>query len=774
MNAEIPGRGPAPRTFPLSLLLLALILLPAPAARAQDTGAIAGTVLTPDGRPASGVAVSVPDAARRLETDENGAFRFEGIAPGRHLVVADGGRLGRAVETAEVAPGSVAELALALRIASHSEELVVTGFAEARSPLDLATATTVLSGDELQLRLGSSLGETLEQEAGITSTFFGPGASRPVIRGQTGDRVRMLEGGIGVGDASAISPDHAVTADPGLAEQIEVIRGPATLLYGSSAIGGAVNVVDQRIPTYRAAEPIRGTVDLRGGTVADERSGSIALDGGAGRFAWHLDALARDADDYEIPGFARVEDEHGEEEGEEHEAEENPRGFVPNSAVESEAARIGGSWFFGDAGFFGISVGGFDSLYGLPVGGHGHEEGQGEEGEAEEDEVIRIDMEQRRLDLRAERTRPFGTFSGLKVRVGATDYQHLELEGNEVGTLFRNDAVEGRFELIQKRRGRSSGSFGLQLSSRDLEAIGEEAFVPPTTSDSWAIFTFQEIRSGDLRWQLGGRWESQRIDVAPGFPDRDHAGLSASLGVVWDLAERWSLAGSAARAVKLPAAEELYSEGLHVATQAFEIGDTELDEETSLGLDLSLRRTEGRVTGELTLYRQDFDDYVFQAFTGDQEEGFPVVLYSQQDAEFAGVELKARVELWERDSRHLHLRLMGDLVEAELADGGNLPRIPAARLGAGLHYHGGPIDGMVEVRRTFDQDDVAVNETSTGGYTFVNASFGYRFTFGNQLLDVLVRGRNLTDEEARSHTSFLKEIAPLPGRDVAVSLRLWF
>jgi iron complex outermembrane recepter protein len=777
MNLRFPRRdfGPfGPRPALLSVyLLLASSFAPA---SAQGTGAIAGTVLDADGEPAAGVEVSLPDSAQRSETAADGAFRFEGVAPGRRLVIAEGGRRGRAVGTADVDPGDTAELTLTLRIASHSEEVVVTGFAEARSPLDLATATTVLSGDELRLRLQSSLGETLEQEAGVSSTFFGPGASRPVIRGQSGDRVRMLEGGIGVGDVSAISPDHAVTADPGLAEQIEVIRGPATLLYGSSAIGGAVNVVDQRIPSYRASEPLRGTVDLRGGTVADERSGSVALDGGRGRFAWHLDALVRDADDYEIPGFARLEEIHAGEDEEEHEEEAGPRGFVPNTAAESEAARLGGSWFFGDAGFVGVSVGGLDTLYGIPAGGHGHE---GEEGPVEEEEggeeTIRIDMQQRRFDLRGERTRPFGAFTGLKVRIGATDYEHVELEGDEVGTLFLNDSFEGRFELVQKRRGRSSGSFGLQLSSRDLEVIGEEAFLPPTTTDRWALFTFQEIRVGErLRWQLGGRWESQQIDVPPGFPDRDHDGLSASLGLVWDVAEKWSLAGSAARAVKLPAAEELYSDGLHVATLAFEIGDPDLDEETSLGLDLSLRRTEGRVTGELTVYRQDFDDYIFQAFTGADEEGFPVVLYSQQDAEFTGAELKARVELWKRENRHLHLRLMGDLVDAELADGGNLPRIPGARLGAGLHYHSGPIDGMVEVRRTFDQDDVALNETPTDGYTFVNASFGYRFTFGSQLLDLLVRGRNLLDEEARSHTSFLKDVAPLPGRDVAVSLRLWF
>jgi iron complex outermembrane receptor protein len=224
----------------------------------------------------------------------------------------------------------------------------------------------------------------------------------------------------------------------------------------------------------------------------------------------------------------------------------------------------------------------------------------------------------------------------------------------------------------------------------------------------------------------------------------------------------------------MPAPEELFSDGAHVATRSFEIGDPTLGEESALGLDVSLRRTKGKLTGELTLFRNDFEDYIYPAFTGGEEDGFPVVLYTQEDADFVGAELKARVELLERNGHHLHLRLFGDTVEAELASGGNLPRIPSARLGAGFDYHGGRLNAMVEVRQVFDQDDVAVNETPTDSYAMVNASVGYRFVFGSQLLDVLLRGRNLTDEEARSHTSYLKEVAPLPGRDVSLSMRLWF
>ena len=333
--------------------------------------------------------------------------------------------------------------------------------------------------------------------------------------------------------------------------------------------------------------------------------------------------------------------------------------------------------------------------------------------------------------------------------------------------------MESRVELVQKRRGPSSGSLGLQYSDRDFEAIGAEAFIPGTVTERWALFTFQEIEAGPLTWQLGARFEDQESDPI-NLGAVSSSGLSASVGLVWKLNDTWSLSSSLAQSTKLPAPEELFSDGVHVATQTFEIGNPNLDEEVGLGLDLSLRKAGGRLTGELTLFRQDFDDFIFQAFTGEEIEEVPVVRYSQANAELTGAELKARVELFESDGNHLHLQLIGDVVEAELDRGGYLPRIPPLRLGAGLHYHSERWSAMAEVRWVDDQTDVATNETPTDGYTFLNASVSHRFIFGNQILDLLLRGRNLTDEDARAHTSFLKNAAPLPGRDVSLSLRFWF
>ena len=809
-------------------LTLALSLFSGAHLAAESNGSLTGHVVPTHDHDFILSTARIPDLGLRVDVASDGSFRFDSVRPGRYVVEVRVPSLGVAVDQVEIRPGETTEVELTLKAGSHSDEIVVTGTAEARSPLDLASPTVSLSGAELERLQASSLGETLSGEPGISSTFFGPGASRPVIRGLTGDRVRMLEGGIGTGDASGISADHAVTADPAQADRIEVIRGPATLLYGSSAIGGVVNVLDERIPTTRSDGEFHGNIELRAGTNADERGASIGLDGGGGNWAWHVDALVRESDDYEVPGFARVEgdehdehdddehddDEHDDDHGDEHdddEHEEPPFGFVPNTDIDTQGGRVGATYFFGDRGFLGVSVSGFETDYGLPGGlehaEHGdehddehdddehedehddehdddeHDDDHGDEHDDHGDEhddhgdvPVRIDMEQRRFDLRGQVNRPFAGIEALKVRFGITDYEHVELEGGEDGTFFFNEAFEGRIEAVQTRRGGHGGSFGLQYLDRDLEAIGAEAFLPPTTTSRWSVFTLQEVESGPVLWQLGARFESQDVDpsAASGFRSVSHDGVSGSAGMVWKATDVVSFAASLARSVKLPAAEELFSNGPHIASQAFEIGDPTLGEESGLGLDLSLRWKSDRVQGEVTAFHQDFSDFIYQAFTGEVEDGFPVVLYSQDDAEFTGVELKSRFELWAQDQHHLHLRLTGDLVDAELDSGDNLPRIPPMRFGAGLHYHSEIWNASVEAQWTDDQDDLAENETPTDGFTMVHASLSYRFLLRNQIIDLMVRGRNLTDEEARSHTSFLKDVAPLPGRDISFALKFQF
>ena len=332
------------------------------------------------------------------------------------------------------------------------DEVVVTGVPHQRAPGELAQSVTVVTGDELDRSRAATLGETLAGQVGVSSSYFGAGASRPIIRGLAGARVRMLEDGIDSMDVATVSDDHAVTVDPLAADQIEIFRGPTTLLYGSGAVGGVVNTVTTRIPMRAPDDGFEGAVELRGDTAADASSGAVRFDAGGSRFAWHFDAVRRDSDDYEIPGFARVVPEVG-----------DVGGVLANSAAESAAAAFGAAWL-GDSGFFGASVNAFDTLYGVP----------GEEGEP-----VRIDLKQRRLDVRGAWMELAGFVEAVTLRIGRTDYEHVELEGDEVGTRFANDGTEARVELEHRAFGAWQGAFGVQLSQRDFAAVGAEAFVPP-------------------------------------------------------------------------------------------------------------------------------------------------------------------------------------------------------------------------------------------------------------------------------------------------------
>ena len=737
-----------------------------------QAGSIAGTVTSQAG-PVQDAVIRLVELRRQTRVGGDGTFRFERVPAGTWLLEATSPSAGAAVERVVVPGGGTAEITFALDITIHREEIVVTASPDVRSTYEIAQPTSVLSGEELQRRIQPTLGETLSREPGVTSTFFGQGASRPVIRGLGGDRIRVLESGIGSGDASTTSPDHAVSLDPLAAERIEVLRGPATLLYGSSAVGGVVNVIDDRIPDSLSDQRISGTVELRGGSGAEERGGIASVNGSLGRIAWHADVLRRETDDYEIPGFAESEILRSLE-GSEGEEEEEAFGVLPNSATETESGTVGFSWV-GDDGFLGVSVRDFDTLYGIP-GGHHHEEGEEGEEEEEEEAGVRVDLEQRRYDLRGGIDRPFGLFRGASLRFGTTDYEHRELEGAEVGTRFLNDSWEGRLELLQKQLGSLTGSFGFQALSRDFEAIGEEAFVPPTRTDSWAAFTFQEIARGGWRFQLGARFESQDVSAeTEGIDDRSFDDLSGSFGVVRRFGEDYSLGLSIARSTKLPNAEELFSNGPHIATNAFEIGDPSLQEETSLGADLTLRKVSGRLTGEVTLFANRFDDYIYESLTDEEEDGLPVFRYVQQDAEFRGAELTGVWAAWHGEPHHFDVEFGADFVRAELRDSGDpLPRIPPRRYRLGVHYRGDRLDGLVEGIRVEEADRVAAFELPTEGYTLLNASLGYRFFTARAVYELLLRGTNLTDEEARNHVSFLKDLVPLPGRDVSLALRMTF
>jgi iron complex outermembrane receptor protein len=665
----------------------------------------------------------------------------------------------------------------------HLDEFVVTASPYTRAQHEIAAPTSVLAGPRLAQALQPTLGETLAGQPGVASTAFGPGASRPVIRGLGGDRIRVLQRGVGTLDASVTSPDHAVTLEPLLVERIEIVRGPATLLYGGSAIGGVVNVIDDRIPAQRPASAYSGRVEARVGSAAEERAAAAVVRGQAGAFAFHLDGFSRETDDLRIPGYAETEALREEEHDEDEPA---ARDRLPGSATRTSGAGLGFS-YLADRGHLGFSYSGLGSVYGVP--GHAHHEHEEAHdihslreplraaGDEHGDEAVSIDLDQRRWDLHGELREPAQGFRAARLQFGSADYLHRELEGDEVGTTFTNRAVEGRLELLHEPVGGFEGALGFQYGRSDFAAAGDEAFLPPTLTRQHALFLFEETTRGAATWQLGARVEDQKVSPEPGtgLAAAAHTSASFSGGLVWQLGAGWSVAASAARSERAPNAQELFADGPHAATRSYEIGDPGLGTERAVGLDLSLRRRTGPVTGALTVFTTDFSGYIFEQATGREEDGLDEYEYVQRDARFRGAELELTVHLHEATGQLADLRFMADTVRADNRDSGRpLPRITPTRVGAGLDLQRGDLGLTVDVRHGFEQDRTAPGETVSPAYTTVGASVVWRLRLFGSSAELFVRGTNLTDETVRVHTSFLKDVAPLAGRDLTAGVRLSF
>lgn len=748
--------------------VVVLLVAASPAATAAEPGTITGSVTSAGGDQATDTRVTLVELRLSVFVDAEGRYRFDDVPPGEYHLQAVSRQFGSSVREVDFR-GGLATVDMSLDVSPHRERIIVSA-AHDRGSDEVAQPVGVMDRTELSEALAPTLGETLDGQAGVSSSYFGPGSSRPVIRGQGGGRISVLEGGLGTGDASTTSPDHAVASDPIAAERIEILRGPATLLYGSTAVGGVVNIIDQRVPDYVPRDGLAGHVDLRYGGAADEAAGSMAFDGGAGRFAWHADGLLRDTDDYDIPGYAVRGDPT------------SAYGRLPNSSLESEGGTLGASWV-GERGFVGGSLRTFDTNYGIPAAIEGDAAARG----AAAGDGLRIDLEQVRGDVRGAFRRD-GAFHEIRFAVGATDYEHRELEGGVVGTRFLTDTLDARVEA-RHERGRWGGVLGAQLGSRSLEAIGDEAFVPASDTDGAALFALQDLHAGDLRWEFGARLERQRVDTpdlatpAPGVCGdrraRDFTGTSGSAGLAWLPGRVVALSASLAYTERLPSAEELYSCGAHAATQSFEIGDPELGDERSLGVDVGLRAREGRVTGELTLFANRYDDYVLALPTGAEVDGLPVFAFGQTDTEFVGAELTAVVKIVHAGEQHLDLEVQGDWVRAtERASGDDLPYITPARWGASLRWDGEAWYAAAQVRRVGSASRAIVSAFDvadrTDAYTTVDARVGYRFASRGLVHDVMVRGSNLGDEEARNHTSRLRDLVPLPGRGVEAVYRLTF
>jgi len=671
----------------------------------------------------------------------------------------------------------------------------------------LARPVDVLAGERLDEQKAGTLGDTVAKLPGVQSTFFGPGVGRPIIRGQEGPRVAVLSNGMGNMDASTVSADHATSIEPFLADQIEVLKGPATLLFGSGAIGGAVNVVDGRIARDLPDRPLSGRAELRGNSVNDERSGMFRLDGVNGNWVLHVDGLVRNGDDYRIPGYAVIDglEDHSGHDHEEGDTDEPRRGTLDNSSIRTRAGGVGATWL-GEGGYFGASASTYRTNYGIPNGAHvhadhdhDHDHDHGDEEEEGEEHDVRIDMVQNRFEAKGGIYNPVSFLKNINLRTAYTDYEHVELEGGTPSTRFTNRGIEGRLEAVQQQIGGWDGAFGLQFGNSDFGARGEEAFVPDTNTRNLGLFVLQEKQFGPFKLELGGRHDQVKLDPTGEYRARTFDATNLSAAGIWKLNDAVDLRFGVDGSERAPTNEELYAAGAHIATRSLEIGDANLKTERGQRVELGIHTHSDRLDFSASIYQTRFKDFIYLADTG-VVESLPVRLWTQQDATFKGAEAEALVHLFEGNSGDWDLRVFGDYVKAELdgsgsrsvdiavphgdhnhnytvdlANSGYLPRISPARVGADLRWSRDGWRASVGAVRYSSQKDTAQNEDPSAGYTLVDAHFAYRWDRSDSnSYEVFLDGNNLTNREARAHTSLLRDYSPLPGRGVAFGIRAYF
>ncbi len=664
------------------------------------------------------------------------------------------------------------------------KEIVVT--APFLERLDILAGTSAVSGEVLAEKTRAQLGDILTSLPGVSATSFSPGASRPVLRGYQGNRVAVLTDGIGNIDVSNTSADHAVTIDTLTVERIEVLRGPAVLLFGGQAVGGAVNALDKRIPRSVPKEAVHIDALAGYGSAAKDWSGGASIDVPLGdRVVVHVDGSYRNSDDLRSGGFIlspnlrsetlSLADEE-EAEGHAEEAAElrgvaSQRGRIPNSAVETWTA-AGGIAFIDDGGNLGLSYSIYDTNYGVPArpgAGHAHAEGDGEE-----EAPVTIGLRQYRLDFRGEVELGEGLFDKLRLRAGYADYTHTEFEGDEIGTLFNSEGIEARAEVVQNDQGGWRGASGVQYQSRDFEAIGAEAFVPPNKTRAYGLFTLQEFKFGALDAEVALRFDTAELRADTIGITRAFNNFSAAAGLGYNIGDL-KIGANISRTGRAPSVEELFSNGPHIATQAFEIGDPTLRSERAWNGELYARYDGTGTEFSATFYTNRFDNFIFEAETGGEEDGLPIFQYFQNDAKVWGVELQGSARLGSFGGFDLGIDGVADYTRAKISGGGgNAPRIPPLRLLGGVELTSGAFDLRGEVEWSDDQNRTAAFETPTEGFTLVNASATWRPFGRDRNIALIASANNIFDVEARRAASFTKDFVPLSGRDFRVTARLSF
>jgi iron complex outermembrane recepter protein len=655
-----------------------------------------------------------------------------------------------------------------------SKDIIVTApFERARG--DVLSGTSVVTGDKLTAALRPSIGETLARQPGVSATSFGPTASRPVLRGFQGERIRVLTDGIGSIDVSNTSVDHPVAINPLTADRIEVLRGPAALLFGSSAIGGVVNVIDSRIPRRVPSEAFHLDGIASYGSAANERSGGGEFDLPLGKFVLHIDGSYAKTGDLRTGGFIlapALRVQAG--------ASTDPairrlatlRGDLPNSASRTWDV-AGGASYIDDGGSIGFAVSRYESRYGIPV--------RFSLDPTIDAEQVSIDAKQTRVDARAEVNTGGGFLDKIRFRGSFADYAHDEIdETGAIGTTFLNQGWEGRLELVQATRGGWQGASGAQFAVRDFDVIGDEAFVPKNTTNSFGLFTLQSIDAGKFKGEIGARYERTRVAsevnavIGNAALSRRFDAFSASIGGSYELFAPVRLGVSLSHTERAPSAEELFANGPHAGTQAFEIGNPDFRIERSNGVEVSLRAKGDGFEASLAGYYSRFKNFIYEDQTGAVIDDLPVFQFRQADADYWGVEGELTATLFHAGPFTFNADVLGDFTRATIRSAGGkaaAPRIPALRLLGGIEAQSDALDGRVEVEWVDRQARLAAFETATAGYTMVNASLAWRPFGKGQGTSVVLSANNILDVEARRHASVLKDYAPLAGRDVRVSVR---
>lgn len=810
---------------------IALTIAAALHSATAQANTISGVVKDPKGQPVANAEVDVIGAAAKTRTDEFGRFTLRNVPVREVELHLAARRFGHSNVKLSVPAAGLTDVELQLTPSSF-EIIDVTASPLHASVTESALPVSVLAGDRLKMQQTTSLGDTLSKEVGVHSNFHGGVTSSPIIRGLDGPRVLIMQNGLDAGDASRIGPDHSVATETSTATQIEVLRGPATLFYGSGAIGGVVNVVDDRIPTDSTPRA-EWLTELQSVDSAKLVAGSLV--NGNQDYAVYLDGFWRDSINYKAPhDWMHCQDEHDHDHDHADEHDEHGR-RIANTFSTSKGFTVGGSRLL-DNGFVGLSYGRLEREYGIPGHSHG-----GEEDHAEHDEeLVYADKKQDRLQLQSELFFDNPWLRQLNSRLAYTDYQHAEIEDGFVSTVFRNKSHEARFELFHQPVYDWKGGLSLHYKFSDFEAIGSEAFTPPSESTMLALGWMAERHFGPVLLQLGARAERVKISAnqvllpeldihghGDEHHEHDHADehgddeilrvfgvenkytpVSLSAGLVWDFAEGYNIGLSLSQAERAPSAAELFSFGPHLGTRSYEVGSLfRLNEdrdgfevirsgfelEKSRNLDLTFRKFDGDFGLVLNAFYNRVDNYFYQRNTGlfaeyshedhghEEElahsehehaaEGhgdeLPIYLYVNEDVDLHGFEAQF---IWQISAPY-RLTVQGDYIRARLRAGGELPRTPPMRLMTELAYQGNHFDADLSVSRYFKQENTAELEQASAGYTLVDASISYRFNVGSQDLVAYLKAQNLTDELALVHTSFLRDITPLPGRNFAIGLR---